>query len=181
MTPDSVVCLLPPPEKLPDSEKVHRWFAGTLRHQRHLRRQAVQQSALQKERQVRPQEPGLGRLPAPEPALLPHPPQLGTQGPSLPRQRSPQQPRHPGHEAQVHLSVLPGLDRCLLRDAPGSSSSSSSPTSASHPSASPQGEQPAGRHPAPPIPPFLLSVYHHVPGTLSDYQVSDTVDAKTSF
>lgn len=141
----------------------------------------MQQSALQEERQVRPQEPGLRRLPTPEPALLPHPPQPIAQGPPLPRQRPPQQPRHPGHEAQVHLSVLPGLGRCLLRDAPGSTLSSSRTTSARYPSASPQGEQPAGRHPAPAIPPFLLSVYHHVPGTVSNYQMSDTVNTKTSF
>lgn len=113
--------LLPPPaEELPDSEEVHRRSAGTLRHQRHLCCQALQQSALQEEWQVRPQEPGLRRSPVPEPALLPHPPQPDAQGPPLPRQRAPQQPRHPGHEAEVHLPVLPGLDRCLLRDAPGS-------------------------------------------------------------
>lgn len=170
------LCFLPVSEELSNSEEVHRWSTGTLHHQRHLSCKAVQQSAVQEKRQMCSQELGLGRLPAPEPALLSHSPQCSAQRSPLPCERSPQQPRHPGHEAQIHLPVLSGLGGCILRGSPGKASSS--PGAARRPCASPPRGQPAERHPALSIPTFLLSVCHHVPGALSYYQVSDTVEGK---
>ncbi len=92
------------------------------------------------------------------PRFLQHPPQPRHPRTTLPRQRPPQQPRYPGHEAQVHLSVLPGLDGHLLWDAPDNRACPVPPE-----------RQRPGRTTAAPVPSLLLSVCHHVLGSVSHY------------
>ncbi|XP_054632301.1 hyaluronoglucosaminidase 6 isoform X1 [Dunckerocampus dactyliophorus] len=156
---------VPPSEELFDSEEVHRRCARPLRGQRHIGRQAVQQSFVQEKWPLHPQEPRLGRLPPPEPALLQHPPPAhDRRPPPLPRHGSPEQSGHPGHEAQVHLPVLPGLDRRPLRGAADS---------CAHTPRRPSASWPVGRPAAVPHASFLLPVHHHAAGT---HQVSLSVD-----
>ncbi|KAM9814450.1 hyaluronoglucosaminidase 6 isoform 2-T2 [Syngnathus typhle] len=101
--------------------------------------------------------PGLGRLPAPQPAILQRPPAGGGSGPPLPRGWPPPPPGRPGHEAQVQLPVLPGLDGGPLRGSPGS--------------------PPAGGPLLAPPPPHLLPVHGDASGHLSSRQVSLCLNA----
>ncbi|XP_068507071.1 hyaluronoglucosaminidase 6 isoform X1 [Syngnathus scovelli] len=144
-------------EELRDGQDVHRRGAGPLRGQRDVGRQAVQQGAVQEERPLRAQEPGLGRLPAPQPAILQRP--AGGGGPPLPRGRPPPPPGRPGHEAQVQLPVLPGLDGGPLRGSPGAPA--------------------AGGPLLAPLALHLLPVHGDAAGRLSSRQVSLCLNARS--